>query len=143
MSGEVLAQIERGELDVGFYLGHCAGVTLSPSRLAARKVAGGSARARAALEATGLEPFLDARFSVRELMHFTYRVLAPAGWGPQVLGKDWKALASLPWIATPPASAHHRLLTSVFGPLGVEPPPRPRWSIRRRRCWTWSSRAWD
>jgi len=48
-------------------------------------------------------------------------VLAPAGWGEQVLGRDWKALAALPWIATPTASAHHRLLASVFGPLGVSP----------------------
>ena len=58
------------------------------------------------------------------LTRFTYRVLAPAGWGPQVLGRDWKALAALPWLATPPASAHHRLLARVFGPgslTGVEP----------------------
>ena len=61
---------------------------------------------------------------VNILTRFTYRVLAPAGWGPQVLGRDWKALAALPWLATPPASAHHRLLARVFGPgslTGVEP----------------------
>jgi len=60
-------------------------------------------------------------FKVKVLSHFTYRVLAPAGWGEQVLGRDWKALAALPWLATPPASAHHRLLASVFEPLGVAP----------------------
>jgi len=63
-------------------------------------------------------------FEVRPLSRFTYRVLAPAGWGPQVLGRDWKALAALPWLATPAASAHHRLLARVFGPgslTGVEP----------------------
>lgn len=91
MSGEVLAQIGRGELDVGFYLG-------LPGEL----------------EEQG-------PYELRVLSHFRYRVLAPAGWGEQVLGRDWKGLAALPWIATPPASAHHRLMARVFGPLGVNP----------------------
>ncbi len=91
MSGEVLAQIGRGELDVGFYLG----------------LPGESQEA--------------GPYEARVLSHFSYRVLAPAGWGEQVLGRDWKALAALPWIATPPASAHHRLLAGAFGPLGVSP----------------------
>jgi DNA-binding transcriptional LysR family regulator len=60
-----------------------------------------------------------ARFAVRELTHFTHRVLAPAGWGPQVLGQDWRGLASLPWIETPVASAHHRLLRRALAPLGL------------------------
>jgi DNA-binding transcriptional LysR family regulator len=94
MSGEVLAQIGRGELDVGFYLG-----------LPGDAAPGG----------------VGEQFELRALSHFSYRVLAPAGWGEQVLGRDWKALAALPWIATPPASAHHRLLAGVFGPLGVTP----------------------
>ncbi len=55
------------------------------------------------------------------MTQFTYRVLAPAGWGPQVQGRDWRALAALPWIITPPASAHHRLLAQVLGPLGIAP----------------------
>lgn len=58
---------------------------------------------------------------LRPLVRFTYRVLAPAGWGPQVLGRQWKALAALPWLGTPPQSVHHRLLAGVFGPLGVAP----------------------
>lgn len=90
MSGEVLAQIGRGELDVGFYLG-------LPGEME------------------------DGPFERRVLSRFAYRVLAPAGWGEQVLGRDWKGLAALPWIATPPASAHHRLMARVFGPLGVAP----------------------
>jgi len=58
------------------------------------------------------------------LTRFSYRVLAPAGWGPQVAGRDWRALAALPWLSTPAASAHHRLLARVFGPgslTGLEP----------------------
>lgn len=88
MSGEVLAQVAHGGLDIGFHLG----------------------------------PLDDAQaFEIKILSHITYRVLAPAGWGEQVLGRDWKALATLPWLSTPAASAHHRMLASVFDPLGVKP----------------------
>jgi DNA-binding transcriptional LysR family regulator len=103
MSGEVLERIARGELDVGFYLGLLDD--------AEPKVPSGLVQS--ALGA----PLFEAKV----LSHFTYRVLAPAGWGEQVLGRDWKALAALPWIATPPASAHHRLLASVYTPLGLHP----------------------
>ncbi|MDP2742854.1 MAG: LysR family transcriptional regulator [Hydrogenophaga sp.] len=93
MSGDVLALVERGDLDVGFFL-HLPDDPPEP------------------------------RYRLRPLTRFTYRVLAPAGWGPQVVGKDWKALAALPWLATPAASAHHRLQRRVFGPgslTGLEP----------------------
>ncbi len=93
MSGQVLSQIARGELDVGFFLDLPDDPAGPP-------------------------------YQLRSLARFTYRVLAPAGWGPQVRGKDWKALAALPWLATPAASAHHRLLRRVFGPgslTGAEP----------------------
>lgn len=121
MSGEVLAQIERGELDVGFYLG-TPDQSLGVNDFESNRPPALSRRAQGAINSVANQQ--DSRaslFAVRELTHFTYRVLAPAGWGPQVRGKGWKALAALPWIATPPASAHHRLLASVFGPLGVEP----------------------
>ena len=108
ISGEVLAQLARGDLDVGFYLADSDAVlnqNIMQNRLA-----------------TQVNPAQAAiKFIVLPLTKFTYRVLAPAGWGPQVLGRDWRALAALPWITTPPASAHHRLLASVFGPLGISP----------------------
>ncbi len=103
MSGEVLAQLARGELDVGFYLG------LPPEHE--------ENRPSALVSAGEFAPVFEAKVLTR----FTYRVLAPAGWGPQVLGRDWRALAALPWLATPPASAHHRLLADTFGPLGLAP----------------------
>ena len=94
MSGDVAARVLRGELDVGFYLDWPA---------AAHPVTGPGHASHGALE-------------TRTLTNFTYRVVAPVGWEPQVLGRDWKALASLPWIGTPPASIHHRMLARVFGP---------------------------
>ncbi|MEZ5646027.1 MAG: LysR family transcriptional regulator [Burkholderiaceae bacterium] len=93
MSGDVLARIGRGELDVGFFLD----LPQDP---------------------------IGAPYHLRALSRFHYRVLAPAGWGPQVRGKDWKALAALPWLGTPPTSAHQRLQRRVFGPgslTGLEP----------------------
>ena len=66
----------------------------------------------------------DPSLAQLSLARFSYRVLAPAGWGPQVLGRDWKGLAALPWLATPAASVHHRLQAQVFGPgsvSGLEP----------------------
>ena len=122
MSGEVLAQIERGELDVGFYLGNPSQASGSARNEAQNKPSAPYRRAQAAMNSVAnSQASPNPLFTVRELMQFTYRVLAPAGWGPQVLGKDWKALAALPWIATPPASAHHRLLADVFEPLGALP----------------------
>lgn len=124
MSGDVLAQIQRGALDVGFYLA-------MPQELAALRHG-----AKAAPPApSAINPYLyegnmllagkesaetAIDLIVTELARFQYRVLAPSGWGPQVLGKDWRALAQLPWIITPPASAHHRLMQSVMQPLGLQ-----------------------
>lgn len=121
MSGDVLAKVQQGSLDVGFYL-----ATVQEMQ---------ALRGQAALPpAQSVNPYLyegnmpsavdkpaqnAMNLIVTELAHFNYRVLAPAGWGPQVLGKDWRGLAQLPWIVTPPASAHHRLLQSVMQPLGL------------------------
>jgi DNA-binding transcriptional LysR family regulator len=94
MSGCVLEQIRAGELDVGYYIGQ-------PSEDDARD---------------------GAAFHALTLTHFQYRVLAPAGWKDRVRGaRDWRALAALPWIWTPPASAHHRLLSRRFAEAGVKP----------------------
>ncbi|WP_020201518.1 MULTISPECIES: LysR family transcriptional regulator [Cupriavidus] len=93
MSGSVMAQLQQGSLDVCFYL--------SPDREATHQ----------------LQPDL----AVRTLTRFEYRVVAPAGWGPQVTGCDWEALATLPWLATPPESVHSRLLAGIFGPRGLAP----------------------
>src|SRR5450830_1815755 len=60
-------------------------------------------------------------FHSQTLTHFTYNVIAPAGWKTRVAGKGWKELAQLPWIWTPPESAHHRLLNRVFAQYKLTP----------------------
>jgi DNA-binding transcriptional LysR family regulator len=60
-------------------------------------------------------------FHSQRLTSFTYNVVAPQGWKTRVAGKDWPALAKLPWIWTPPESAHHRLLSKTFAQYKVTP----------------------
>lgn len=93
MSGTVMDWVRRGELDVGFYL---------------------------AAPGEGPGPFAT-EIAHRELTHFHYHVIAPAGWGSRLVRTDWQSLASLPWITTPENSVHHRLLHGVLDPLGVTP----------------------
>jgi DNA-binding transcriptional LysR family regulator len=94
MSGWVLEQIRAGELDVGYYIGRPADDDTRDG----------------------------AAFHTITLTGFQYRVLAPAGWKDRVKNAhDWRALAALPWIWTPPASAHNRLLSRRFAEAGVKP----------------------
>ncbi|CAG9264947.1 Transcriptional regulator [Burkholderia diffusa] len=94
MSGWVLEQVRAQALDVGYYIGR-------PGED---------------------DPRDDALFHTVTLTHFQYRVLAPAGWKERVQrAHDWRALAALPWIWTPPASAHHRLLSRLFAAAGAQP----------------------
>ena len=95
MSGWVLERVRSRELDVGYYIGDPA--------------------------ADGTRD--GERFHVVRLTPFIYRVLAPAGWHNRVnKGKrNWAALAKLPWIWTPPESAHNRLLSRIFRDAGAMP----------------------
>ncbi len=94
MSGWVLEQVRARALDVGYYIGR-------PGED---------------------DPRDEALFHTVTLTHYQYRVLAPAGWRERVQrAHDWRALAALPWIWTPPASAHHRLLSRVFAAAGAQP----------------------
>ena len=60
-------------------------------------------------------------FDCQALTSFNYYVLAPQGWKNRIAGRDWQALSRLPWIWTPPESAHNRLLTKVFSSHKVTP----------------------
>ena len=95
MSGSVLERVKARDLDVGFYIGDPAAD----------------------------DPRDGERFHVVALTPFVYRVLAPAGWNNRVnKGKrNWAALAKLPWIWTPPESAHNRLLSRIFAAAGATP----------------------
>jgi DNA-binding transcriptional LysR family regulator len=55
------------------------------------------------------------------LTSFTYHVLAPHGWRSRVAGKDWPELAKLPWVWSPPESAHNRMLSRIFGQYRLTP----------------------
>lgn len=98
MSGDVPERLRRNELDAGFFLG----------------------------DPRDYDPFTDTieenaapLFHARELAQLTYRVVAPPSLASFVRGADWSQLASLPWIGTPQASVHNRLLSRLFADLGV------------------------
>jgi DNA-binding transcriptional LysR family regulator len=94
MSGNVADWIQRGEVDAGFYLGDLPG---SP--------------------ATGPSP----EFARKELAKFEYWVVAPKGWESRVHGKDWGALAQLPWVGTAEASVHNRLIGRTYAQQDTQP----------------------
>ena len=89
VSGDIGAWLKRGRIDAGFYL-------CGPDDLPQ-------------MEAEG-EDAIDA---IR-LADFHYRVIGPTGWQNKIQDASWSQLASLPWIGTPEASVHHRLLNRVY-----------------------------
>jgi DNA-binding transcriptional LysR family regulator len=93
MSGWVAQEIRARELDVGYYIGQPVD-----------------------------DGMPEGLFHTATLTRFQYRVLAPAGWKDRVSrASDWRALAALPWIWTPAASAHQRLLSRRFAEVGASP----------------------
>ncbi len=98
MSGDVPQRLLRGEIDVGYFLGEVEG----QNRL---------------LSAETLEN--EPLFASQELARFSYWVVGPPGWEARIIGRDWRALARLPWIGTPDASVHNRLLGRIFESHGV------------------------
>lgn len=97
-SGIALQRLLSDELDFGFYLAEPgeAGADQSP------ELAGHGIRSR-------------------ELTRFQYFVVAPRGWENDIASTDWRHLVNLPWITTPPASVHHRLLKRVLQPRNLTP----------------------
>ncbi|WP_434721566.1 LysR family transcriptional regulator [Mesorhizobium sp. RIZ17] len=98
MSGEVPEMLKKDELDAGFFLGDIKDFDA---------VAGLAAGAQEQL------------FHVKELARLTYHVVGPPSLGGVIRGQDWSGLATLPWIGTPHASVHNRLLSRLFARLGV------------------------
>lgn len=102
MSEEVLAQIGRGELDVGYYIDATPPECLASDVLPERTIE-------------------DGKYRLMTLTRYDYRVIAPCQWSDKVLGKDWADLHDLPWITTPHDSAHRRLIDDIFRPTGLLP----------------------
>jgi DNA-binding transcriptional LysR family regulator len=102
MSDDVLAQIGKGELDVGYYVDAAPPEYVASGILPERTVD-------------------DGKFQLTALVRYNYRVIAPREWSDKVLGKDWADLIDLPWIATPHASAHRKLIDDVFRRTGSLP----------------------
>jgi DNA-binding transcriptional LysR family regulator len=115
MSGDVVARIMRGELDAGFYLDSPTDADTDQAADANADQATGALNGSHESHESHASHESRSALDTRTLTNFTYRVVAPVGWEPQILGSDWKALATLPWIGTPPASIHHRMLARVFG----------------------------
>ncbi len=98
ISGDVPVRLLRDEIDVGYFLGDPMDGPWTA----------GQEQQRA-----------ESAFHHAVLTRFKYRVIAPAGWKNRTAGLDWKGLAGLPWIGTPAASVHRRLLDRQFATLGV------------------------
>jgi DNA-binding transcriptional LysR family regulator len=101
MSDEVLARVGCDELDIGFYIDRTP--EQPPERRLEERESG------------------CGTFRLAPLMSFTYHVIGPMAWAEKLRDSDWDELAALPWLATPSASAHRRLLDDVFGRLGIVP----------------------
>ena len=99
ISDDVLMQIGKSELDVGYYID---AAPLNAPALSERTIG-------------------DGKFQLAPLMRYDYRVIAPLAWRDKVVGKGWADLADLPWLATPPHSAHRRLTDDIFRTFGSLP----------------------
>jgi DNA-binding transcriptional LysR family regulator len=102
MSDDVLMQIGKGELDVGYYIDAAPQQSNASQALSERTIG-------------------EGKFQLAPLMRYDYRVIAPLAWSDKVLGKGWADLADLPWLATPPHSAHRRLTDDIFRSFGALP----------------------
>ncbi len=64
----------------------------------------------------------DAGLQVWRLGVITLRVAAPAAWRDRIDGADFKAIASLPWITTPPTCSFHPIAQALFAAHGLPLP---------------------
>jgi DNA-binding transcriptional LysR family regulator len=102
MSDDVLMQIGKGELDVGYYIDAAPLGASAPPPASERSIS-------------------DGKFQLAPLTRYDYRVIAPLAWSDKILGKGWADVADLPWLATPPHSAHRRLTDDIFRSFGALP----------------------
>ena len=102
MSDDVLAQIGKGELDVGYYIDATPPQSLlHPDLLRTHD-------RRRQIPARAADELRLPRDRASEM-------------GDKVMGKDWADLARLPWLATPPAFGASAAARRIFRPLGPMP----------------------
>src|SRR5712671_4350866 len=73
MSDDVLAQIGKGDLDVGYYIDATLPECIASGTLPERAIE-------------------DGKFRLMALTRYNYPVIAPREWSDKVLGKDWADL---------------------------------------------------
>jgi len=98
MSGDVPELLKRNEIDAGFFLGDTEDFEPLTGHL----------------EKTG-----NRLFHAEDLTPLTYRVVGTSSLAERMRGAGWKDLAPLPWIGTPSASVHNRLLKGLFNNLSL------------------------
>jgi len=96
MSGDVVERLREGQIDVGFVLGDGEQYLAHP------------------VDEVGIE-----LFHAQALAQLTYRIIAPPSLKNLVQDADWETLFSLPWIGTPPQSAHNLLCQRICNEFGL------------------------
>lgn len=66
-------------------------------------------------------PLSHPGIASRTLRTLYYRVCAPVAWKQRIEAADEAAIATMPWIMTPPISTHHALASHFFSARGLEP----------------------
>lgn len=126
MSGSVERLVCNGGLDAGFHIGP---FTHRPGRAPQRVQRHVQRRSHTHTQPQPQsQPHAHAQtlkqshtpLQIEPLAVFAYNVIAPKGWATRVQGLGWSEIATLPWIWTPPDSAHSRLLQRKFDALGVQ-----------------------
>ncbi len=74
---------------------------------------------------------LDAGYAVGELREpglqvwrlapVQLRVVGPAAWRDRIADADWRGIAALPWVMTPPACSFRRIADEMFATFGLRP----------------------
>jgi DNA-binding transcriptional LysR family regulator len=74
---------------------------------------------------------LDAAFYYGDLVHpavgsipldtLAFRIVVPAAWAERLADAGWEAIATEPWVMTPPISTHYALATALFDSHGIAP----------------------
>jgi len=130
MSGDVIERLRDNQIDVGFVLGdgeqYLEQSPKSKTRFSDKNCDKNKSLGTLTEPSEGkTDPSYPSSeegahlFYKQALAQLTYRIIAPASLKNLVQGADWETLFSLPWIGTPPQSAHNRLCNRIGLELGI------------------------